>query len=443
MSKRTSLIWLALLAAVAAAAAATTYRLYTTRAGYLLNRGRSALERGNWSQADHCLELLEMRGYEDHARLLRGQVWLYKARLAPETSVGAPSSTFTTKNSFRLALHELAQIRHEEQLASDAAVLGAECLVHLGERRFAAEVLHSALQQNPDHLEAHRWLAAIYIDLNSPSQAITHLREWARLDPHNGRPYRWIGWFLAKDYDGKVHEAIEAYQEACRRNLEPTLRAEVVKELVGALVDGPADYEGALETLARNPEVADQPEVLALRAQCLWSLARRAEATQAVENALQAHPQTPRALQLRAKMFLADAQPKATVPLLEKALAVDAHDPASRQLLMQAYRQLGDPARAEQQRRLLEESRGYKERLNKLHQEALRYPWDANVRNQLADLCLQLNLKAEAQMWRQAALACTANPPSARRPRIEGGASDANEYSSDAPHVLKPRVDHR
>ena len=82
----------------------------------------------------------------------------------------------------------------------------------------------------------------------------------ARLDPHNGRPYRWIGWFFAKDYDGKLPEAIEACQEAWRRNLRPTQRAEVVKELAGALVDRPADYEAALETLARYPAFADQPE---------------------------------------------------------------------------------------------------------------------------------------------------------------------------------------
>jgi Tfp pilus assembly protein PilF len=299
-------------------------------------------------------------------------------------------------------------MRDEGQLATEATVLGAECLVHLSERRFAAEVLHWALQRNPDHKEAHQWMAAIYIDLNSPSQAIAHLREWGRLDPQNGRPYRWIGWFLSKDY-AKFNEAIEAYREACRRHLEPALRAEVVKELAAALVDGPAEYAAALDALAQSPESADQPEFLALRAQCLWNLARRAEATPVVEKAFRQNPELPRALELRAKMFLAEGQPRAALPLLEKALQVDRHNHVCRQLLMQAYKQLGENVRAEEQRQLLEKTRSSKDRLSKLHDEALLRPWDAKVRNELADLCLELNLQAEAQMWRQAALACTPN----------------------------------
>jgi tetratricopeptide (TPR) repeat protein len=390
---------------IAIAAAGITYWMSTTRACYLLNRGREALKRGNWDQADRYLELLERRGARDHAHLLRGEVYLYKARLTPETSVGTVPLISPGQNGFRQALHELAQIKDEGPLAVEGTLLGAECLVRLGERRFAAEALGSIVKRYPDNMRAHQWLAAIYMDLNSASEAIAHLREWGRLDPHNGRPYRWIGWFLSKDY-GKHEEAIEAYREACRRDLDPALRVEVLKELAGTLIDGPADYQAALDTLAQSPQSADQPEILSLRGQCLWGLGKQAEAIEALEGALRLNPQLPRALQLRAKIFLAEGKPKAAFPLLEKAVSVDASDHISRQLLMQAYRQVGDNARAEQERQRLEETRGYKDRLTKLHDYALRHPWDARVRDQLAELCLKLNLQAEAQMWRQAALAC-------------------------------------
>ena len=76
---------------------------------------------------------------------------------------------------------------------------------------------------------------------------------------------------------------------------------------------------------------------------------------------------------------------------------------------MQAYQQLGANDRAEEQRRLLEQARHEKQRLTQLHEEALRHPWDASIRQQLADLCLKLNRKAEAEMWRQAAAACLSN----------------------------------
>ena len=91
-------------------------------------------------------------------------------------------------------------------------------------------------------------------------------------------------------------------------------------------------------------------------------------------------------------------------------LASDDH--FSRQLLMQAYQQLGDEAHAEQQRRLLEETRAYKERLVQLLDYAAGHPWDARARNEIADLYLKLNLQTEAQRWRQAATACAPYQPS-------------------------------
>ena len=297
------------------ATAGTLYRAHTTGASSLLKRGRAALDLGDMDEAERCLDLLEERGYRDETHFLRGEVWLRKARLAPETSALVP--TAAAPSSLRRALHELAQVRDGEPLAQEGAVLRAECLVRLGQRRAAAELLQTVIQQNPDHREAHQWLAAIYIDLNSPFQALTHLREWGRLDPRNGRPYRWIGWFLSKDY-GKQQEAIEAYQDACRRELDPALRAEVVKELAESLVEGPADYQAALDTLTQCPELLTRPEVLTLRGQCLWALGKQAEAVELVETALRAYPELPQALRLRGKMFLADGQAKAAVPVLEK-----------------------------------------------------------------------------------------------------------------------------
>src|SRR5262249_25536557 len=153
-------------------------------------------------------------------------------------------------------------------------------------------------------------------------------------------------------------------------------------------------------------------EILTLSAQCLWGLSRPAEALEALDSALRANPDQPRALQLRAKMFLADNQPSAAVPLLEKALKLDSNDHLSRQLLMQAYRQLGDNAHVEQQRWLLEETRAYKDRLVQLLDYVAGHPWDARARNEIADLYVKLNLQAEAQRWRQAATACASHQPS-------------------------------
>src|SRR5579871_1556257 len=162
---------------MALALAGTWYFVSTSRASSLLERGRRALAQSNWTQADRFADRLDRGGHGDYAHLLRGESWLCRARLAGDA---AGHWLSTGGDSYQLALGELAQVRNEGRLATDAAVLGAESLVHLGERRFAAQVLDTVLQRNPDHTEAHRWLAAIYIDLNSPALAIAHLREWAR-----------------------------------------------------------------------------------------------------------------------------------------------------------------------------------------------------------------------------------------------------------------------
>src|SRR5690348_13643199 len=116
MAKRSAIVCLGLLAA-ALAAGGSTYRIYTTRASYLLEQGRAALQRGNWKQAERCLELLETRGHRDHAHLLRAEIRLSEARLAPEANTAALPSAQPGQSSFRLALHELAQIKGDVSMA--------------------------------------------------------------------------------------------------------------------------------------------------------------------------------------------------------------------------------------------------------------------------------------------------------------------------------------
>ena len=61
-----------------------------------------------------------------------------------------------------------------------------------------------------------------------------------------------------------------------------------------------------------------------------------------------------------------------------------------------------EPASVEQQR-LLAQTRAYLEELAKLNHLAMEHPWDTEVRQQLEQVCLKLNLKELAEMWRRAA----------------------------------------
>jgi predicted Zn-dependent protease len=68
--------------------------------------------------------------------------------------------------------------------------------------------------------------------------------------------------------------------------------------------------------------------------------------------------------------------------------------------------------------------------LTRLLAEAEKKPWDAAVRRQIAELCLQLRRPAEAQMWARAALVCDPADPAAGRllARAEGAAGGLVEH---------------
>jgi predicted Zn-dependent protease len=411
-SRRTCI--LALLAA-ALLGGSLGYRIYTTRASYLLRQGQGALENERWDEADSWADALEVQGHPRHAHLLRGEAWVRKGRrLLTGGAPASPDRRSQALAAFRRALAALEHVQGEDPLGLDGTVLAAECRIHLGDSRQAAAALSAVVERQPDHKEAHRWLAAIYIDRNSPAEAIQHLRDWGRLDPSDGRPYRWIG-FFHRGY-GRPGEAIEAYREACRRSLKPGMLADVLQELAETLITGQGDYEAALQVLDQCSEASrGRADVAILRAQCLWGLGRLEEAVRLADTILQAEPSHFEALVLRARMHLAEDQPTAAVPLLVRAVQIDPQEPKGRQHLMEAYQQIGDDKRAKEQRRLLEETTASRTQLTRLQEAALAHPGDDGVRYDVAQLLLKLNRVAEAQQWLQAALACNPGNEQARQ----------------------------
>jgi tetratricopeptide (TPR) repeat protein len=396
--------WLVLLA-VLLVGGAVAYHLYTTRPGYLLARGRAALGQGDLAEAWRSAEVLKRHCHGHHARLLRGEAWLVEGRAAALEGAA----------DLQRAVRELGRISDDGPLAEEAAVLAGECLVRLGEQRVAADVLAAVVRRQPDCREAHRWLAAVYIDLNSRTEAIHHLREWGRLAPDDGRPYRWIGMFY-KDYTQQQGAAIAAYREALKRSLAPDDQGAVRRELAEALLDAQADFQGALDVLDGCPEpLRESVEVRTLRAEALWGLGRRDEAAAVADGVLRTAPDYARAVGLRGRMYLATDEPGRARPLFEKAVALDPYDLGSRQHLIAVCDRLNDPAAVAEQRRRLEEARDFWKRLTQLYRTAEDRPWDGQVRYEIAVLCLKANRKAQAQTMLRATLACDPGYQEARR----------------------------
>jgi tetratricopeptide (TPR) repeat protein len=293
-------------------------------------------------------------------------------------------------------------------------VLAAECLLRLDEKRLAEEGLGVFIKRHPDNLEAHRLLSVIYIDLNSPGGAVKHLEEWARLDPSDGLPYRWIG-FFQKD-NNEQGPAVTAYQEALKRNLKPDVRADAIKELTEIYLLSEGKPALALETLALGtPEFLSDPDILALRVEALVSLGRDAEGLELVEQALRDNPKNPKILVLRAQIFINENKPELALPLLEEAVRQDPYDLRAQTLLMNTYGQLGKKELADKQKVRVDEVTKMHTTLSNLRSRANSAPWDADVRYELGAMCITINRPEEARTWLQAALACNPGHAKARR----------------------------
>ncbi len=401
--------WLALAAlALVLAGAGVVYGYRTANQDRLLARGRAALQRGDLDEAWSVVDRLRLGGHEAHALLLRGESWLAVAR-SPGGAGGV-----SQPEALRKALDALGGVQADGPVGVEAAVHAGECLVRLGEHRVAADVLNRAVQRDPDQGEAHRWLAAVYIDLSSPNEAIRHLTEWGRLDPEEGRPYRWVGFFY-KDYQNP-EAAIPAYREALARRLPPDLRADVVRELAEVLLDARADYQGVLDTLEKCPaEYANGPDIRLFRAESLWGLGRREEAERLADDVLRTDPEYPRALRMRARMYVATDRPRQARPLLEKCVALAPLDLSARQHLLEVCQQLQDGEAVKEHRRKYEEVRGLSRQLTLLYLTARDRPWDDWVRYETARLCMQLHRPGEARTMLRAALAANPGNLDARR----------------------------
>ncbi len=400
---------------------------YTTRPNYRLELGQESLRRGdsgwqlaslaNWfafagrpprqghDRAQRLVWVLEAGDHPLHAHLLRGQLLFEQEK-------------------YELALEELNAIPEvfwdrREPLRLQTASMVGQCLLKMNLPRQAERPFRYTVEKWPEDLDphrglidAHRGLFVIYYDQGALTPGLYHLRELARLEPTDGRPWRTMG-YIAKDILEQNPTAVEYYQEALRRDLGPRAVEETHMEFGEVLVKQ-CKYQEALTHLE---QVRAIPKVLALRAECLWSLGKSSEAKELVSQALESvngEPEALDALRLKARIYLDESHDEPAPGgasryvqeaegLLKRALLIDSHDHVSRHLLSQAYDKMGRSADAAEQRRLLAQTHSYLQELAELNKIAMEHPWDAEVRQRLEQVCLKLNLKELAEMWRRAA----------------------------------------
>jgi tetratricopeptide (TPR) repeat protein len=380
--------WVITVVAVAGGVAA--WRHHVSQPDYLLRKGETALRARDPDTAVMLVDQLEAAGHTDHACLLRGEVYLSRDRFAP-------------------ALVEFNKIRDQGILRREAVAYSGQCLMQLKNPLEAMRCFEFVLSEQPDQVECHRGLAAIYYDQGAMDRALEHLQAVARLAVDDGRPHRLMG-LIYKDM-GHLPDAIGSYREALKR-LPPGDALRAVQEELTETLLRQGEGQRALEVLdSIDPQRALEPRMVALRAECLLILARATEAKVLVDRAMGPRADSIDLQKVRAKLHLQDGEGKQAADLLERVLATQRHDVAGRYQLIQAYQLLGQTERAAAHKVQLEQSQSLIHEFSQLSSEAEASPWNAELKLRLASACDKLDKPDLAAMWRRAAAACPKTRP--------------------------------
>jgi tetratricopeptide (TPR) repeat protein len=257
----------------------------------------------------------------------------------------------------------------------------------------ALDVLNGALAEDPDEIEAHRWLGSALYDVGAVVPALEHLRRVAQEEVSNARICRLIG--LIYREHGDFREAAAAYQESLKRDPAQPDADQVRTDLARCRL-ALDDYGAALAALEACQDTVD---VLALRSLCYVGQGQPQRAREVVEQALRRDADNAAALGCLAKI-----DPSRAAEMLSRAVERKPNDYELCARLVETYRSLGEEHRADEQESRLQELRGLRAELGQLLIQANDNLFDASLRYQIADLAQRLGQPELAAEWQKAAL---------------------------------------
>lgn len=344
---------------------------------------------------------------EGLAALDRGD-WLLARRCARELKASQPSSPqgsflqgamLLENGYFYAALDEFGEAKEEASLKAGALTLTGQAYHRLGRHVEAQTALLEALKEDPDSVDAHRWLAASYYDLGVFGEAVRYLERTAELDPSDPRPHRLLG-LIHKDF-GRFKEAIPFYQESLRRKNDQPDADKIRQELASCQVEQRL-YSDALATLAK---CSDLPEFEVLRAECHHAQGNVAAAKAVLDRALKLKSDNLDGLLLRGTMLLEEGDAQAAIEAFQRAIKAHHKDYKAHFKLSEAYSKAGQQQRSDAERKEAENIRFILEEFSTLHKAASERPDDMQVRLRLASLAHQLDRPDLAEVWTRSAAA--------------------------------------
>lgn len=297
-----------------------------------------------------------------------------------EIAVSFPQDYDVTLQQAILLLHD--QPEKSAELASELLtknpgrplLYAIEALASRDDPALAAETLESALAIWPDETGWHALAATFYTDAKMYPEAASHLEDALRLAPKNAQYWQMLGdvkllekdYHAAKDYFGKATDLFPGNPEA----LESLA---IINQRLG-------EHLVAIQCLQKAAQL--DPENPAYGEAIAESLLAKKEFSQALnqaETVLQAHPNSQRALQVKAQALVANSQPGEARQVIKLAIEI-AQDPVPFELIAIA----------------LDAKHNQPHGLNASSALAETYPENPMVLNNLAHYQLEAGLQAKA-----------------------------------------------
>lgn len=277
------------------------------------------------------------------------------------------------------------QIRREEWLALAQAGQMKEARPHL------SELLLNPGDDGPEICEA--FTNGFFLNYQL-GEAFRILDVWEKDFPHDAQPYVFRGEFSSKtdDWIG----AAKNFRKACE--LAPNRQDIQIKLAAILLITREMDDAAVLlERLLRSQP--DNPEVLMSWAEILLERGQNDQAQKILDQMLQTDPNNVVALRLLGVLHSSAERHTEAIQYLEKAIAIEKHDPKVRYALGLALQRVGRAAEAQKHFEFITKSNEVGQRLQKLIEKARDDSEDAQARFEIAELLREKGKAQDRLLW--------------------------------------------
>ncbi|MFN9719446.1 MAG: tetratricopeptide repeat protein [Planctomycetota bacterium] len=271
-----------------------------------------------------------------------------------------------------------------------------------GQLANARNTLSMLVEEVPDSVDAHRWLASTWYDLGANVPAIYHLTEVTRLAPDDYRPH-WLMGVMYRDFENYT-ASIHHLKEAWTRDPQGDVRNDIAV-ILSRSFQAVHQYDESLGYLKQCDET---PEIMVEKAKANFNLTNHSEAERLLRTS-----DVPKDEQAAIDYYLLFGDLLETKGELQEAASK--YEAGVRQFPFDEdlhYRfalvlgAMGDSERAATEMAEWKRKDKLKSRLVELNEIASKEPDNADVRFQLAEVCRQMKRTHLAEMWLNAAKAC-------------------------------------